>query len=220
LAFIVRVYLLDDADYNRLCRTVDLMKLRKSIYMAWEHIFETKGCVYNLHVFLAHADLLRAKGPLTSTSAFAFEGFLGQLRNNIEVGTTSTPTQAISNLFLARAGTSKRCSPRKLKISTSYREGARARDDLIVTSSGGFFKLTGRLGGSGTDYFGVEAITRKFEPPWLQLDGLNFDDVGVRAFDGFKAETTIIRRNDVVTKAVICDGAILKIERHVLLEHD
>jgi hypothetical protein len=218
LAFLFRAYMADEETYERLKEKYKLWTLRKEAYERWVNAYNTQGTTYNLHIFLSHADLMRKPGLMTDNSAFSFERMYGELRNHIFSGTSSTGLQALANHYLSRL--QLRCEPRKLTITTFFKEGATHRDNLIVTTTGSFYQLKGKksVANRETVYWGEKAKTRPYNPPWIPPGIDNFDMLGVRFFDGFEKGLTKIASSHIDTKAVIVDGVIFKIDRHILLE--
>ena len=81
----------------------------EQFYRLYEKLFGEQNCTYNTHVVGAHLVEIRHKGPLTSTSAFCFEAFYGEIRNSFVPGTQSTLKQIFKKVLLKRALTYHTC---------------------------------------------------------------------------------------------------------------
>ena len=70
--------------------------------MLYEQLFGPWNCSYSVHVIAAHLLKIRDSGPLTSTSAFPFEHFYGEMRKTYVLGTQSITKQIFSKILLKR----------------------------------------------------------------------------------------------------------------------
>ena len=101
-AFFIRACVLPANEF----RIIDLDTIEKTaidFYNLYEKLFGQKNCSYNTHVVCSHVLEMRYFGPFTSTSAFPFESFYGEIRNSFTPGTQSTLKQAFQKILLKRA---------------------------------------------------------------------------------------------------------------------
>lgn len=80
----------------------DIEETCRSFYKLYEKLFGQFNCTYNTHVVGSHLLEMRARGPLTCTSAFEFESFYGEIRNSFTPGTQSTLKQIFKKKLIKR----------------------------------------------------------------------------------------------------------------------
>jgi len=97
-AFIVKAVTLPEYLYVKIDQD-SLQELVVKWYTNFGKVFGVPNCSYNVHLFL-HILRVRQLGPLTSSSAFAFEDHYGPLIRGLRAGTMSTGLQALQNAFL------------------------------------------------------------------------------------------------------------------------
>ena len=181
LAYLIRAYLSDDEDYGKHSKE-DLLELRRRIYARWQHVLGIGKCTYNLHLLLAHADVMREHGLWTQNSCFWLENWLGKLKTGIQPGTISAGKQGMQNLYLSNSGGSKRpCIPKKLTIRAGHKPSAQRRDDWVVTKNQSFYQLISKVGDT---YVAKKAKTSAYNFPWV-TPTTDFTAVGVRRLRGF-----------------------------------
>ena len=66
-----RMILLPTEEFKVPNRTIDIWK--RAFYKSYQRAMGEANCVFNVHIFGAHADQFRSKGPATETSCFYFE---------------------------------------------------------------------------------------------------------------------------------------------------
>lgn len=140
LAFVVRACVLPKKEFQN----VDLHEIENyaaCYYKLYEKLFGPTNCSYNTHVGLSHILLIRAHGPLTSTSAFGFEHFYGEVRHSFTPGTVSPLKQIMQKILIKRKLGKHVCEP-KLLITTH--ETSLECNNLIYTYRNNkyeFFKI-------------------------------------------------------------------------------
>ena len=127
LAFMMRSCIVPSEEF-RYVSLDDVEMCCKIFYKLYEKLFGAINCSYNTHVFCSHLPEIRAHGPLTETSAFAFESFYGEMKNCFVPGTVSPLKQIFTNVLLKRA-LSKHCC--ELPIHYSDHETSLENDTLI-----------------------------------------------------------------------------------------
>lgn len=80
----------------------DLESACAQFYILYEQLFGEVNCSYNTHVVSCHLVEMRYHGPLTFTSAFAFESFYGEIRNSFVPGTPSPLKQIFKEILMKR----------------------------------------------------------------------------------------------------------------------
>ena len=101
MAYMIRSCVLPDEEYACIPNEVVEACLKK-FYTLYEKLFGRLNCTYNTHVSSSHLTKIRTNGPLTSTSAFVFESFYGEMRNCFVPGTISPLKQIFQKILLKR----------------------------------------------------------------------------------------------------------------------
>lgn len=102
LTFMLRSCVLPEGEFANVSKD-SIEHAQKQFYLLFEKLFSAKNCTYSVHVLASHLlQKMRAKGPLTETSAFVFESFYGEMRNAFAPGTCSTVKQIMEQVYLKR----------------------------------------------------------------------------------------------------------------------
>ena len=91
-AFMIRACILPNQEFKQISLSL-LENTCKMFYKLYTELYGPTNCTYNTHVVCTHLIEMRFHGPLTFTSAFAFESFYGEIRNAFIPGTQSPLTQ-------------------------------------------------------------------------------------------------------------------------------
>ena len=83
----------------------------RQFYMLYQKLFGEMNCSYNLHSLCSHLPNMRAHGPLSTSSAFGFENFYGEIRHSFVPGTTSPLKQILQKILLKRQLNHHQCAP-------------------------------------------------------------------------------------------------------------
>jgi hypothetical protein len=182
-------------------------------YRKFENIFGKAACSYNIHVF-SHLTRVRQLGPLTSTSAFAFEDLYGLLQRCYQSGTTSTGKQAFQNYFLKKLS-SHQCEK---NISFSSKQTAKQNDQLILTNEKKWYKIVKIL--TDSKYLAVEIKTqvfkKKLEKTQITLD---FSLVGVWTCEKVTYDVeTYISLDCIIAKGILVNKLLIEVPLKVLRE--
>ena len=102
LCYVVRVCILPENEF-RDSDSENISRYCAQYYKLYEKTFGPRNCTYNTHTVFAHLVEMRTHGPLTSTSAFGFEHFYGEIRNSFTPGTPSTLKQIFEKILLKRS---------------------------------------------------------------------------------------------------------------------
>ena len=100
MAYMIRSCVLPDNEYECIPNEV-VEACCKNFYVMYENLFGALNCTYNTHV-CSHITKMREKGPLTSTSAFPFESFYGEMRHCFVPSTVSPLKQILQKVLLKR----------------------------------------------------------------------------------------------------------------------
>ena len=127
LAFMLRSCVVPSEEFRYV--SMDDVELScTKFYKLYEKLFGPVNCSYNTHVFCSHLPEIRAHGPLTETSAFAFESFYGEMKNCFVPETVSPLKQIFKKVLLKRALSNHCCD---LPIHYSDHETSLENDTLI-----------------------------------------------------------------------------------------
>ena len=109
LAFMVRACILPEEEFENV--NINSIKYcQRTFYYLYQQLFGEINCTYSIHVLISHILQIRAKGPLTETSAFRFESFYAELRKSFQPGTTSVVKQMFQSVILKRLLSKHVCS--------------------------------------------------------------------------------------------------------------
>ena len=127
MAYMIRSCLLPDKEYECIPNEVIEACLKK-FYCLYEKLFGRLNCTYNTHVSSGHLTKIRRNGPLTSTSAFVFESFYGEMRNCFVPSTISPLKQIFQKVLLKRILEPHCC---EIPIHFSAKETSLENDTII-----------------------------------------------------------------------------------------
>lgn len=102
LAFMFRSCVLPELEFEAIDKN-DIRQASDQFYSLYEKLFSSKNCTYSIHIVGSHMLDIREKGPLTATSAFAFENFYGEMRKCFAPGSVSPLKQIMQRTYLKRS---------------------------------------------------------------------------------------------------------------------
>ena len=120
LAFQVRAYTLPNSEFMQV-RESQLQHCCERFYLLYESLFGKTNCSYNIHM-MGHLSKVRARGPLTETSTFAFESYYGEMRNSYVAGTSSTGKQLLQNAYIKRQLPHTHCQKKNKNMCKGHKE--------------------------------------------------------------------------------------------------
>ena len=127
LAYMVRACIVPSEEFRYV--NINVIEMcSKKVYQIYERLFGAVNCTYNTHTVFSHIMEIRAHGPLTETSTFAFESFYGEMKNCYVPGTPSPLKQAFKNVLLKRTIAHHCC---EIPITYSCKETSLTNDTLI-----------------------------------------------------------------------------------------
>ena len=212
LAFIVRANILNFDRYSQVWVEVDMEKLVQIFYRKFESMYGKASCSYNIHVF-SHLTKLRALGPLTTTSAFAFEDLYGILQRCYQSGTSSTGKQAFQNYFLKKL-TFHQCEK---TISFSCKQTKKRQDGIVCTEDGKWYNIVKVF--SPDMFVAREIKTGKFtQPIGNNFMALDFSLVGVWKYLSISNFETNINKDDIIAKGTQVGDLLIEVPFNVLRE--
>lgn len=127
LAFMMRSCVIPECEFCDITKE-DITRVCEQFYILFQDLFGTKNCTYSIHMIASHLLEIRALGPLTSTSAFIFENFYGELRQSFVPGTVSGLKQMLQTIYLKRKESFHCCEK---TIYYSEKDTALERNSLI-----------------------------------------------------------------------------------------
>ena len=136
LSFMIRACIIPDNEFLN-CDTRCIEQCCDTFYKLYEQLFGKTNCSYTIHIICSHLLRMRAKGPLTDTSAFKFESFYGELRNSFQPGTISPLKQMLQAVLLKRTLGYHCC---QLSIHYSPKDTALECNSLIYTFENNTYK--------------------------------------------------------------------------------
>ena len=182
-------------------------------YSIYQALFGVKNCTYNTHVFPSHLLKMRADGPLTSTSAFPFESFYGELRNAFVPGTVSTLKQIISNVLIKRVICNHSCEK---EIYISAKDTPMECNSIVYCYSDQKYTIYKVISIEENDLLCQEI--EKIECSFPQTPNVNWTLVGVFKKGLIYDEEQVIPRENVKGKVLIIDDLLITCPTNVLQE--
>lgn len=182
-------------------------------YDLYEKLFNARNCTYYTHIIGSHMSDMRAKGPLTSTSAFGFESFYGEVRNSFTPGTKSALKQIFNKILLKRAISPHCC---ETSIFFSPKNTDMECNSLVYTfveNEYNFYQIMSM----DDDVFECCKVG-KFPTSFPETPTLNWAKVGVFKGGGISEETVQISKHDVAGKLFRVDDLLLTCSNNVLRE--
>ena len=201
----LRACLLPENEYS-LVDEADIIYCMEIFYNIYEQIFGLINCTYSVHVVCSHLPAIRGKDPLTSTSAFSFESFYGEMRGCFVPGTQSTAKQIMKKVLIKHALGNHRCeSP----ITITAHESPLESNNMIYV-----FEKKQYLMYQVVD---INAATNvltckrqgKYDCQMTDCPSLNWKDVGVFRKGGLLDEKVSINMSSV-------SGKVLKVHNYLI----
>ena len=191
-------------------------------YKLYEQNFGTKQCTYSVHVLSSHLLQIRGNEPLTFNSAFKFESFYSEMRNNFQPGTSSTLKQILKNTLIKRCveyhvcQTSMFFKPDKISKNGEDIKQSRECNNLIYifkNDNFSFFKII-----SINDDQLVCVRQGVFLAQFNLTPELNWQNVGVFRAGPCGSNQVILHINDVGGKAIRVGKFIITCPANILRE--
>lgn len=214
LAFMIRLCVLPEIEYQAVDNTEDILDYcGKQFYDLYEKLFHARNCSYYTHMIGSHMPQIRAKGPLTFTSAFPFESFYGELRHSFTPGTVNPLKQIMENIMLKRSISHHTC---KSKIFFSPKESNLESNSLVYT-----FKE------NKYEFYKIQAIENnvfqcfkvgKYVHTLPETPTLHWDQIGVFQAGGISDDIVHVRKHDIAGKVLAVNELFLTCPNNVLLE--
>lgn len=212
LSYMIKSCVLSSEEFSQVPRDV-IEFCTESFYALYEDLFGVRNCTYNNHVLSSHLLQMHCDGPLTSTSAFCFESFYGELRQAFVPGTTSTLKQIMSNIYMKRAIAPHKCVQ---NIYFSAKDTPRECNSLIYTYENNQYKLYKICNIDGKDFDCQEISALPCTFP--ETPTLNWSLVGVFKEGETLTEIKTIQKSSVKGKLVSVDGYMITCPNNVLRE--
>lgn len=190
----------------------DISEYAKQFYVLYQDLFGVYNCSYNTHIMGSHIADMRFNGPLTTTSAFPFESFYGELRNSFVPGTCSTLKQILSNVLIKRVINNHVCEN---TIYISEKETPLECNNMIYTFENGkynIYKVT-KVSGENLTCHKQEKLICNFNE--IQL---NWSIVGVFKKGNISPEEHVVTRSEVKGKIIVVNNFLITCPSNVLRE--
>ena len=211
-AFMIRACILPEEEFVNV--NVNHVKMcQKKFYQSYQQLYGVKNCSYSIHVVASHILLMRALGPLTESSAFAFESFYGELRQSFQPGSVSVVKQMMQNILLKRILSNHVCSE---SIYFSEKDTALECNSLIYVYKNDehlIYKIISIENDTLTcNQMGNHSVD------FPNTDMLNWDSVGVYRKGGLSSIDVMIEKENVSGKVIKVDKYLLTCPNNILRE--
>lgn len=185
-------------------------------YALFEKLFSSKNCTYSIHILASHLLLMRSQGPLTETSAFAFENFYGEMRRSFIPGTVSTLKQIMQKVYLKRSLSFHKCEK---SIYYSERDTSLERNSLIYIFSNNVYEMYQivRMDRNNTNLLHC-IVQGKIEIEFDEVRELNWSKVGVFKEGATGNEEVLIQRKNIHGKVLKVSSLLITCPKNVLSE--
>ena len=212
LAYMVRACVLPENEYETIDTSV-IDYCGKHFYNLYEKLFHSRNCSYYTHMIGCHMPQIRARGPLTATSAFGFESFYGEVRHSFTPSTSSPLKQVFEKVLLKRSISHHCCES---SIYYSPKDTAMESNSIIYTffdQQYQFYKIK-TIDDNVMECFKVG----KYQTTFPETPTLNWEKIGVFQAGGISEETALIMKEHVAGKVLHVNDLFLTCPNNVLRE--
>lgn len=179
-----------DKDNIRYCCT--------EFYKLYHELFDSVNCSYYTHVVCSHLEDIRAAGPFTSTSAFVFESFYGEMRHAFVPGTVSPLKQIMKKIMLKRILSPHCC---QTPIYYSPKTTSLENNSIVYSWQNNEHHIYSILEIIDKDHF----LCFKVEKNPVQFNDtptLNWTQIGVYGKGETSNEPIVVKKSDVRGKVI------------------
>lgn len=215
LAFMIRACVLPEIEYVNINEN-EISYASNQFYTLFEKLFSAKNCTYSVHIIGCHLPQIRALGPLTETSAFAFENFYAELRKSFMPGTVSTLKQMLEKIYLKRTLTYHSCQK---SIYYSVKDTPLESNSMIYTYENGtynMYKIT-KIEKENSEIFHCN-IQGKIDIDFDEAADVDWSKVGVFKEGATGNDDIIIEKKNVRGKVLKISSLLITCPINVLLE--
>lgn len=196
----------------------DVIYACHQFYSLYEKLFSVKNCTYSVHVLSSHLLLMRAKGPLTSTSAFKFESFYGEMRRCFSPGTPSTLKQIMQKVYLKRSLSYHCCEK---KIFYSPKDSSLEMNSLIYSYTNDTYQMYKIIECDPDDpenifYCNVQG---KIDLEFTEANEFDWSVVGVFKAGAIGNDLVTVERKDICGKVLNICSLLITCPNNVLREN-
>ena len=194
----------------------EILHASSQFYVLYESLFSTKNCTYSIHVLLSHLLEIRSQGPFTSTSAFEFENFYGEMRRSFTPGTVSTVKQMMEKIYLKRAQTFHSCSK---PIYYSDKDTALERNSLIYVHKNANYEIyqISKIDKNNPDTFFCN-VQGKIDIEFVEANDVDWSKVGVFKEGAIGQDEIPIQRQEIHGKVLKICSLLITCPKNVLQE--
>ena len=161
----------------------------------------------------SHMSQIRYHGPLTSTSAFGFESFYGELRRSFTPGTTNPLKQIMEKVMLKRSISHHCCES---SIYFSPKDSNMESNSLVYTFVENQYQ-----------FYKIQSIQNdvmecckvgKYVHTFPETPTLNWEKIGVFQAGGISEEIVNIQKKNVAGKVMQVNDLLLTCPNNILRE--
>ena len=197
-------------------KAVDLKDIENAceqFYKLYEKLFGETNCSYNTHIVGSHLLEMRHHGPLTFTSAFAFEAFYSEIRNSFVPGSPSTLKQIFRKILLKRALTKHTCEN---SIYYSDHETAMENNTMIYCFKDLTHKIY-KISEVHSDHVICHQVGKK-KHTFPELPSFDFSKVGIYSKGLQSNEKIKILKKNIHGKVLIINNLLITCANNILRE--
>ena len=211
--FLFRAILLPEDEYQV---SVQLLEdAKKGFLRSYQRALGEENCVFNVHIFGAHAEKFRARGSASETSCFSNEGMYSHMDDTGEKGTMSLGKQYLKGAFRASKSRRHVCQA-SINVMPSSRDTPQAQSSLFYTfqppHSYKFFLCQKVL--QNGNYLAKRLQISDYQTPI----SLNFALVGVFKFSGLESVEELVLKSEVKGFAIRAEEAIMTVPHNTITE--
>ena len=212
LSYMIKACVLPSEEYARIEENI-IKYCCEQFYSLYEDLFGVRNCTYNTHTMASHVQKMRCNGPLTLTSAFAFESFYGEMRQAFVPGTTSTLKQILSNVLMKRFISPHKCVQ---TIFYSEKDTAMECNSLIYTFSENQYKFY-KICAIDEHLFQCQEI-KQLPCTFMETPTLDWSLVGVFMKGETSPEKLNIHKSSIKGKIILINNYMITYPNNVLRE--
>ena len=212
--FLFRLILLPEEEYSQVPERT-LLEAKKKFYQSYQRALGEEHCVFNVHLFAAHAEKFRCNGPATSTSCFAHERLFEKFRRLAVKGTLSIGKQILKGACKAAVQCDHVCSA-AIKILPKAKDTPQSCSSVFYTYQepiGYQFYECQELDQDG-NYRARRIQVADFKNRY----GIEFGIVGVFKSAGVETAQELITKSTVKGFAIRCENLVVTVPHNTITE--
>lgn len=226
LAFMVRSCVIPNSEFRTLPDKI-VYNCCETYYKLFEKLYGQKNCSYSIHVVASHLLKMRGTQPLTFRSAFKFESFFAEMKNQYVPGTKSTTKQILKNCYMKRIIEHHTCEKtiyyhpqKKPSPGKTYHPGLENNSLIYITDEDNkhdMYEIID-IDNDNKDLF-ICIKQGKFKFSHELTPNLNWNQVGVyKVGPTLNEEHVLIARHEISGKVLKVDNLLITCPLNVLHE--